>query len=883
MRLLYACTHPTLRTSDIRALLGAGFEVVPSFSHIQFRGKYRIDPRPSDNPLSELNREWRARCTLSAVDLQKIQMTDFYRVSSAPFTMPDGDSLADRHDVNLAGEVSPEQAHLINQNIDVIVVQSFPTLVPNIFKWFKGIVVFRIFGNEDPDFSVWTWYKNFLYSDKSGAFFLHRNRYLSLSVFQGITETERPEILGQRPCVLNSVVFETILDQVGDARWLGRESTPAAVTNISYLDVSHSWRGYYEEFKTAFRGVEFSVFGKNDKSDPYCANDSRIEAQIADFKEYLRRYCSYRVFCNIGKIKQHSQYTPFEAAAMGIPVLFLKSSAIGYEASRFFEEQELAMMGMCNDLDEMAVMAEKCIQDVDFAVALADMQHMLFKKVFSRDIGLQQAIGFYRNCQDVLALTDDYPAVEAQLYSPSKNREKRILWAFYHKTNRNEELPLWIEAGYEVVPIKMPEHLRSYQGTDYDDESDSQYPQWRASCSLDPRVADYLRDLNLIKADPQYSGVVSSADMDLLNNHFGYIYIPASVPMALNLLSAGFRGIVLNRYFGHYQQNVTLTSMSQRSEYEALRFFPNYIWSPALSTISDIESTAIAKPDATLMISSLYRSRERLGGVVWEGMKSEPIVGTSISLLHSELNHYYRNFVNFFGHLPYRIFGKNRRDEIKAAGIFDSQVVGALDSEQDVYKGMCRLRVYIEPGMNKRHCHYTPIEALLLRVPVLFHAESGFAHGLRDRLSNEELTKCGMFQTWEELAVEAEKCLKDAAYAADLSGRQRGLESAFSRDVVVQQMKNLVILAQSLEPKQAIWENLFMRSVRNAVVNMMLMFRKIKSILGHLGYLASVTWQKKKRILALAKKLVYLVLVLVGFLEDKRNYKERVRKLIGKI
>lgn len=871
MRLLYCCTHPTLRTIDIQSFLSGGFEVIPSFSHIQFKGRYRVDPKNSDNPLTEINRLWKERCTIPEEDQVKIRLVDLYRVSEEPYTINTHPSRVEDKEFRFSGMVSAEEAELLNKYVDVIVVQSFPNVVPNIFRWFKGIVVFRVFGNENPEFSVWTWYKNHLYSKDSVEFALNADRYISLPVFQGIIDTEKREILGLQPHLLYAAVFETIKLQVGGLTWKAERSKAKVVTNISYLDISPSWRKYYEEFKEAFGQIPFDVYGKNIISEEYCKNDKRIQPQINDTHEYFSKYCDYRVFCNVGKIIQHSQYTPFECAAMGVPVLFLSSSAIANEALRVYSKEELSSMGLCDNLSDMAKMAQKCLENYEFAAAISEKQKTLFYKVFGAQVVSNQAKEFLKLCEKLLVNLKNGPSVRDLLDTPSKNREKRILWAFHHKANRFEEIPLWIKAGFEVIPVKMPPHLARYQGESYDNELDPMYPDWRSTCTLPVEIIEVIREITLSQENEFAAGRISAREVDWLNKHIGYIYTPVPLSISINLLQAGYKGIILARYFGHYRIGATLANMSRYIPYNALRFYPNYVWLPAMRVLSRGEPRAIARKSKTHLVSYLFRSKDYFQKFKWSPDLENPEVAGVISSIHTELRHYYSNFVKYFGHLPYKIYGKNWKEDLDRAGIVDSGVVGVLETEEALYANISKARVYVEAGLVIHHSNYTAVESLIMGVPTVFWRYSGIGEELSYKFDKNFLKSRGMCETWTEMACLVERCLMDLDFARRLSEQQREIVGFVSQEEVISQMQALLPLAKKINWKTTILSFWPIDFIRYHTVNFMWWYNKWYK------YLTTI------RIVSLVKKAAYVILVLAGLKADHRGIREKFIRFKHKV
>ncbi len=791
MRLLYAGNHPTLRESDLRILLDSGFEVVPTLFHIQFRGHFRIDPRASDDPLRPINREWKAKTTLDPVTVEKIQKVNLYRITDLPFTYCMSEVASGDSTFMFAGQVSQEEQALLNEHFDVIVVQSFPSIVPRLLEWFKGIVIFRVFGNEQPGFSVWNWYKSEHYIENRLNWFLKGQRYISANVFKGIEETERPEILGQNPMTLHSVIQEVIANEVGKNRWIGDGDSDGnyIATNISYLDHSKSWQNYYEEFKAEFDGLPFRVFGKNDLSAPYCQLDPRIQPFIAEADTYLSKYAGARVFCNIGRLKQHSQYTPFECVALGVPTLFLETSAIGYELKSMFPAagDELREGGMVKDLAEMRLVAEQCLKDKEVGRSISNKQRDLFLNCFGYSAALKQGEKLFEKCEALLRAPDESMSVE--LNQPSRHSKHRMLWAFAHKANRNEELPVWLDAGLEVVPMKMPSAQAAYQGHDYDDESAPDYPKWRERCTLSFLTVEYLREA----LDPYLTSKkrIPKHIIKHLNDHFGYVYIPALYSMAANLLLSGYTGILLVRYFGHYRPGMTLAKFNWPILAPGIGMLPQYFFLPALHEIPKHESRWSAPTARTFYVPYLRRD-EKVIKTRWSAELSEPLVVSVMSALSTELNHYYRNFIKYFGQFPYRIYGKNRHEDLEKAGIRDQYVGEQVAREEDLHEKLARARVYIDPGLVDHHCHYTVIETILMEIPSLFWSRGGVANELKTKFSTTELKSLGMFDTWEEIAAETQQLLFDPERARSLSLAQREIHAFIKRDQVLESMRKVI-------------------------------------------------------------------------------------------
>ncbi len=87
----------------------------------------------------------------------------------------------------------------------------------------------------------------------------------------------------------------------------------------------------------------------------------------------------------------HVTFAPFEAIAMGLPVLFKQDSCLHNEIKPYFSHAELLNLGLCESFSDMAQKAELCLNDISFSKSIAADQSHIISRVFSKNNAFIQA------------------------------------------------------------------------------------------------------------------------------------------------------------------------------------------------------------------------------------------------------------------------------------------------------------------------------------------------------------------------------------------------------------------------------------------------------------------------------------------------------------
>ena len=355
-----------------------------------------------------------------------------------------------------------------------------------------------------------------------------------------------------------------------------------------------------------------------------------------------------------------------------------------------------------------------------------------------------------------------------------------MLWCSSHRTLSQEEIPLFLESGFRVIPL-----LTDFWTLQYDEKLDANLcSDWKQNVELPPDVIKQLQSLSLCVDNGCLP--FRRDEIDLLNRYVDVIYMTVLPNLAIRLTKV-FKGMVIFRPFGH----AGLNTYSKISEYfgtkiEELNGKANFYWVPILTTLQEVESQAICI-NATHL--GAFVTNERLGRKRWDASTSEPYVVETIPRINKQQYYLdiYKQYRQDHGHLSLKILGGN---EPRGGFLDDASIVGYLE-DTEYYSTIVRARLSIYHGRSRHHVHYHPIEFMAIGVPVLFHVDSAFASEAKHfGITTDELLKCGMYETSEQANKMAKAAMSDPSIALEWSYRQRiFMDRVFNRDLVLPQAR----------------------------------------------------------------------------------------------
>jgi hypothetical protein len=375
-----------------------------------------------------------------------------------------------------------------------------------------------------------------------------------------------------------------------------------------------------------------------------------------------------------------------------------------------------------------------------------------------------------------------------------------MLWCSSHETLASEEIPLFLEAGYRVVPLHT-----NFWTFEYDETLDKKIcSDWRSSVDLPPDVVDKLQRLRI--CDREGLAALRPEDIELLNEYVDILYLTVLPALAIKL-SRSLRGTVVFRSFGHGQlNNYSRIAESMGANLNWLRDVTNFVWCPILSTLQEVEDMRLYRNPQPL---GAFVSASRLGTKRWQAKESEPYVIETIPRIEWQPYYadVYQRYVTNFGDLPIKILGSNSKN---GAQLNDPRILGRLEDDH-YFDTAAKARVSIYHGDSRYHVHYHPIEFMCLEVPVLFHQDCAIAvEAVRCGLDPAELKSYGMYRDIAEAKEMATRALDDLDYAQGISQRQRFfIEEVFDRKKALTQARWLRSLCVSINQAKQGRKNIF--------------------------------------------------------------------------
>jgi hypothetical protein len=378
------------------------------------------------------------------------------------------------------------------------------------------------------------------------------------------------------------------------------------------------------------------------------------------------------------------------------------------------------------------------------------------------------------------------------------DRERPLmLWCSSHDTLASEEIPLFLEAGYRVVPL-----YTNFWTFEFDPSLDQKIcDDWKTSVDLPQDVVDKLVRLQICAKEGM--APLLQEDIDLLNQYVDVIYITVLPALAVELTKR-FRGTVVFRPFGHGSlNNYSRVARGMGADLNDLNEATNFIWCPILSTLQEPEDLRLYR-NAQLLTG--FVSHKRLGGYQWQPEASEKCVIETIPRIEWQAYYteVYKDFVNNFGDLPIKILGGNSKhgDKLK-----DPRIVGRLEGDE-YYRVASQSRVSIYHGDSRHHVHYHPIEFMSLGVPVLFQEQCAITvEAVRCGLDPADLKSYGMYRDVSEAREMAKCALENIDYAIGISQRQRFfVDEVFDRKKALAQARWLRSLCVSINYGRRDWK-----------------------------------------------------------------------------
>jgi len=334
-------------------------------------------------------------------------------------------------------------------------------------------------------------------------------------------------------------------------------------------------------------------------------------------------------------------------------------------------------------------------------------------------------------------------------------KSKRVLWLLNHKTLMPYEAKLLVELGYEVFTPKVIPTAASFRSGAVDFSYDE-------SLTIPKSVLARLNGFNFYESEWPVDIV------KLINRYFGTIYIipyGKQVPEAL----AKFEGTIMFRAFG-LDNTQTYTNVLQ------LMYGPEilgriselgkrFVFAQGYDQLMECEPPLISARALFLPIGvpqSFWRTEN-----TYTGRDKRILFVCPNCVTNPYYSAVYRKFKEEFGDLPHVIFGA------QDVPVDDPSVLGFVSDEELIrlYQD-CALLYY--HSTEQRHVHYSPIEAAINGMPVVYFEDS-----LLGRMTPE--ISSGRCATAQDARACVERILSgNQPYLEQVKRDQRALAYKFS-------------------------------------------------------------------------------------------------------
>jgi len=378
-------------------------------------------------------------------------------------------------------------------------------------------------------------------------------------------------------------------------------------------------------------------------------------------------------------------------------------------------------------------------------------------------------------------------------------RKLRILYGASHRVLRFEEVQLFIQAGFEVVPVKAHWDIFATHEPGVDDPAHPLYPEWRETCSIPDAELEKIQAIDLLKYQDLNAsgGMVFKKEAALLNQWIDIIYIPNLLPVVPKVLS-WFEGLTLFRVYGEGKiMTYDEWAASSHGDLNLLRKYDErYATMLMLYSLNGPEHASILGSHVFHVGPCI--TKERIVGK-WQAEHATKICNTALSYIsgNSHWREIYGEFCDVFKNIPLRFLGKNEKTQEPCKS--DRRVIGIVENDQEYLELLTDCCCLVDPGTSPFHTHYTPLEAIIMGIPVVFLESSGMASEILRVIPRSELVDCGICVDFVEAAAVMKKCLEDIDYAKQISHNQRIIaEKMFSPRAVLKQIQEFAVAAPDL-------------------------------------------------------------------------------------
>lgn len=314
------------------------------------------------------------------------------------------------------------------------------------------------------------------------------------------------------------------------------------------------------------------------------------------------------------------------------------------------------------------------------------------------------------------------------------NKKKRVLWLLNHRTLMPYEAPLIRRLGFEIyIPKIIPK---------YGFRSGAVDASFDESLTLPPKVLDVLNAFNF------YEDEWTPEITKLVNRYFGTAFV---IPQARLTAEAvdNFEGQLILRAFGLNNENTYtqfLDDLHGPLVMRKIKGIRERFWfGESYDHLHECEEAFFVERSLFLPIGipdSFFSTARQ-----WTGVDKKILFVCPNAVSDTYYANVYANFKRDFGDLPHVIVGT------QDVPMSDPHVLGFV-SDAELKRLYLECAVLYYHSNEIRHVHYSPIEAAINGMPIVF-----FKGSLLDRMGHN--TTKGRVSTIEEARSLVERILAD--------------------------------------------------------------------------------------------------------------------------
>lgn len=287
-RMYFACTHVTLRVTEVPVWLNLGMEVIPEEVDTANLNVFEalLYDDPERHPILQ-------QCATAST-----LPTDTYHALRRC-------RLRQRQ-----GQLSAEEKKFFNEQIDVIYVATDLALAVAIKRWFTGEVIFRYFGTFENLRNL----KDMVAEHEPGALV----DIICLPIFNSLYE------LGIRQAFRRSATVHGFIEKTNlSSSWQGIRADQSAAVVMNHVVQGTTQAAMLRRMLPLAADIPISVLGKNllDQLPADIAANFDVRGFL-DRNDFLNEFAGCRMLIHPYAERHHNHYSNLEAVTMGIPVLF---------------------------------------------------------------------------------------------------------------------------------------------------------------------------------------------------------------------------------------------------------------------------------------------------------------------------------------------------------------------------------------------------------------------------------------------------------------------------------------------------------------------------------------------------------------------------------